>query len=136
MLTFLFIFLFVGALLLVFSLWAVGLGGMAIAIYNFFRYQEMLKAKPTPMICPNCNCEDVAFQNVDSSAGSVSVGGMMRIGATKINNRHVAICKKCGHTFNYMTALDIEETKKRSFILMIVGAVVGLFGLILAVANS
>ena len=102
---------------------------VAIAIYNGIRFFRMLNAKPTPMICPNCNSEDVAFQNVNSGAGTVSVGGVVSVGAAKINNKHVAVCRRCGHTFNYMTRLDIQETKKRSLIFMIVGIILWILSL-------
>jgi len=129
-------FVLICTLIVYLSFWAIGIGGLAVAIYNYVTYQKMLKAKPTPMICPNCNSEDVTFQNVDSSAGTVSFGGLLRVGATKINNKHVAVCKQCGHTFNYLTELDIQETKKKSHTLMIVGAVVAVIGFVLAIISN
>ena len=96
------------------GVYALAIGGLVFAGWNYFQNKKWLETDPTPMVCPNCGNTNVQFQNVTASANTVSYGRRMRAGKTKFENRHVATCQSCGHTFEYVTALDIQDMIRKT----------------------
>ena len=127
--------IFMIALAIALGVYVLAFGGLIFAGWNFYKNKQWLAKQPTEMVCPNCGSTEVQFQNIASGANSISYGKKLRTGRTKIENKHVATCQRCGHTFEYVTALDIDNMIARTRTNIYLGLGASVIGFILLISS-